>query len=96
MTIVPTPHLRGFLLAWILFHESHIRLEPGLMTRPGCGLSDQAGLILWRADDGMRAGAMAEQQDPRNNRKGSCSLLSLILDTSLEALRVLSEISGHR
>jgi hypothetical protein len=81
MTIVPTPHLRGFLLAWILFYKSHIRLETGLMTRQGCGLSDQTGLILWRAVDGVRAGAMAEQQDPQNNRKGSSSLLGLILDT---------------
>ena len=83
-------------MAWILFYGSHIRLETGLMTRPGCGLSDQAGLILWRAVDGVQAGAMAEQQDPRNNRKGSCSLLGLTLDTSLEALRVSPEISGHR
>ena len=96
MTIDPTPHLRGFLLAWISFHESQIRLEIGLITRPGCGLSDQTRLILRRAVIGVLAGAMAEQQDSRNNRKGACRLMSLILDTSLEALRVSSEISGHR
>ena len=83
-------------MAWIPFHESQIRLETGLITRPGCGLQDQAGLILWQAVDGVRAGAMAEQQDPRNNRKGARRLLGLILDASLEALRVSSEISGHR
>ena len=66
------------------------------MTRPGCELQDQTGLILWRAVDGGPAGAMAEQQDPRNNRNGACRLLGLILDTSLDALRVSSEISGHR
>ena len=96
MTIDPTPHLRGFLLAWISLHESQIRLEIGLMTRPGCGLPDQTRLILLRAVDGVLASAMGEQQDPRNNRKGACRLLGLILDTSLEALRVSSEISGHR
>ena len=96
MTIDPTPHLRGFLLAWISFHESQIRLEPGLTARPRCGLTDQTGLILWLPVDGVPDGAMAGQQDSRNNRKGACRLLSLILDTSLEALRVSSEISGHR
>ena len=84
------------MLTWISFHESQIRLEIGLATRTGCGLSDQTRLILWRAVDGVLAGAMAEQRDPRNNRKGACSLLGLILDPSLDALRVSPETSGHR
>ncbi len=96
MTIDPTPLLRGFLLAWISFHESQIRLETGLMTRLGCGLSDQTGLIIWRAVDGVLDGAVARQHELRNNRKGLSRLLGLILDTSLDAIRVSSEISGHR
>ncbi len=96
LTINPTPLRRGFLLAWSSFHQSHIRLETGLMTRPECGLSDQTGLILWWPVDGALDGGMAQQQEPRNNRKRLCCLLILILDTTLEALRVSSEISGHR
>lgn len=96
MTIDPTPLLRGFLLAWISFHESQTRLEIGLMTRPGCGLSDQIGLIRWRAVDGVLDGAVARQHELRNNRQGLSRLLGLILDTSLDAIRVSSEISDHR
>jgi hypothetical protein len=58
LTINPTPLRRGFLLAWSSFHESHIRLGTGLMTRPECGLSDQPGLILWWPVDGVLDGVL--------------------------------------
>jgi hypothetical protein len=58
LTINPTPLQRGFLLAWSAFHQSHIRLETGLMTRPECGLSDQTGLILWWPVDGVLDGVL--------------------------------------
>ena len=58
VTINPTPLRRGFLLAWSSFHQSHIRLETGLMTRPECRLSDQTGLILWWPVDGVLDGVL--------------------------------------